>query len=284
MIRILPFLFGSFVIHTALVVCLECANLWSPQAAGSLEGNLDKVYVSVVANEELIACAPSPASKESAASTPTQATPKKQEESPDRLEDEHDPSPEPHDVQAPKPVEDPTPQPSQDQSIPPVLSEDATTTEIVKEPEKKQGHKPETEEKAKEQQKVEDKPPVTPSPASTPQIASEQSVSREAMGAHLHHFRLKIIGAIGKALYYPAKAFRKKQHGQTTVAFSVSKDGSLEKLQLITSSGSAYLDEAAEKIIRKASKEFPPIPKGLQKDRIDYVLPIVFKKKRAKRR
>ena len=270
MIRILPFLFGSFIIHTSLVICLEYVNLWPPQAGGSLQGNLDKVFVSVISDEDFTACALSPATRESAASTPLPASPMRQDESTDEPKKDRNISPEPqllHNV------------PSH-----PVLSEEATNAEIVKEPEKGLEHKQEMEEKPKEQQKVEDTQPGAPSPASTPQIASETSVSREAMGADLHDFKSTVLSAIGKALYYPSKAYRKKHHGQSTVAFSISKDGSLEELQLITSSGSKYLDEAAEKIIRKASKEFPPIPKGFQKDSIRYVLPIIFKKERAQKR
>ena len=106
MIRILPFLFGSFIIHTSLVICLEYVNLWPPQAGGSLQGNLDKVFVSVISDEDFTACALSPATRESAASTPLPASPMRQDESTDEPKKDRNISPEPqllHNVPSPTP-------------------------------------------------------------------------------------------------------------------------------------------------------------------------------------
>ncbi|MEJ2368312.1 MAG: 50S ribosomal protein L5 [Acidobacteriota bacterium] len=62
----------------------------------------------------------------------------------------------------------------------------------------------------------------------------------------------------------------------------------LEKITLNMGVGEAkndikLLDEAAVDIIGNAAKDFPPIPASISRDSLNYVVPIIFKKKRSQK-
>ena len=73
-------------------------------------------------------------------------------------------------------------------------------------------------------------------------------------------------------------ALRHMAHGKTVVCFTINKDGSLANVAIVSHADSKVLDEAALKIVEKASSHFPPVPDSLMKDQVSYVVPIVFKK------
>ena len=64
------------------------------------------------------------------------------------------------------------------------------------------------------------------------------------------------------------------------VAFTISKDGQLSRVEVKTSSGCQTLDDAAVEIMRKASEKFPSLPASLDRESLDYTVPIRFKEKR----
>jgi len=60
-------------------------------------------------------------------------------------------------------------------------------------------------------------------------------------------------------LNYPAKARQMRLHGDLLLSVGINRDGSIESLQLIRSSGQPMLDAAAERIVRLAAP-FPRLP------------------------
>ncbi len=67
-------------------------------------------------------------------------------------------------------------------------------------------------------------------------------------------------------LNYPDEARRRKLEGSLVLTVAINKDGSLERIDIIRSSGQAVLDDAAQRIV-ELSAPFTPVPQG--KEEID---------------
>ena len=246
--KLIPFLCLSLVLHSFGFVALAKLITASTGIAGLPDGDPDRVFVCVVADKDVTAVAPVP----SPVDTPTAIETKKVEE-PQTPEESQ---PEVLAVQEPEvptefydtPVEE-TPEPN---------------PQLV-EPEKPQ-----------EQEKEE-------SPASTPQVASDVQKRRAALGQELRDFQSLILAAVRQASFFPHEAVRKKRHGQVTVRFMINREGKLISVEVVETSGSTILDEAAKKIIQKAAAKFPLPPSGLDRDTLDYTVPILFREKRFSR-
>lgn len=115
--------------------------------------------------------------------------------------------------------------------------------------------------------------------ASTPSVATREAKAQPMMGNEARTYRDLVLSAIHEAAYYPRAALRNKAHGQAVVSFTINKDGSLANVAIVKHASSPILDEAALKIVEKASSKFPPIPEILLRDQISYAVPIVFKKR-----
>ena len=115
--------------------------------------------------------------------------------------------------------------------------------------------------------------------ASMPSVAVQEKKSAVEAGEQVDRYKDKILAAIHQAAYYPRAALRKMAHGKAVVSFTVNKDGSLADVSIVGHSESKELDEAAVKIVHQAAYHFPPIPEELMKDRVTFVIPIVFKKR-----
>ena len=74
---------------------------------------------------------------------------------------------------------------------------------------------------------------------------------------------------------YPKNAKRLNQEGVAYVHFVILADGTIIDISLNKSSGFGMLDEAAVKIITSLAK-LKPIPKELNKEKYDIVLPIDY--------
>ncbi|MFH0821164.1 MAG: energy transducer TonB, partial [Pseudomonadota bacterium] len=94
-------------------------------------------------------------------------------------------------------------------------------------------------------------------------------------------YRQTILSAIHAAAYYPGAAVKQRLYGRAVVCFTINRYGSLTEVSIVHHADSPILDEAALKILEKASAKFPPIPDSLGKEQITYVVPIIFKKKTA---
>lgn len=67
-------------------------------------------------------------------------------------------------------------------------------------------------------------------------------------------------------LNYPDEARRRKLEGSLVLTVAINRDGSLERIDIIRSSGQAVLDDAAQRIV-ELSAPFTPVPQG--KEEID---------------
>ena len=61
-------------------------------------------------------------------------------------------------------------------------------------------------------------------------------------------------------LNYPDEARQRRLGGQVVITVGVRRDGSVESAQILRSSGTPLLDEAALRVVRLA-QPFPPLPK-----------------------
>lgn len=114
--------------------------------------------------------------------------------------------------------------------------------------------------------------------ASAPSVAHPERKGSVKAGNEALTYRDRILAAIHEASYYPRKALRHMAHGQIVVSFTINKDGSLAHVAIVTPAKSTALNDAALKIVEKASSHFPPVPASFVKEKVTYVLPIVFKK------
>jgi len=135
-----------------------------------------------------------------------------------------------------------------------------------------------SEKEAKKDDLVVDSESNTDSIASVASVASpERRIS--SAGGKEEEYKSKVFSAIVAASYFPRKAVQEGKFGETVVAFTIHRDGSLTDLRIARRSGSDILDEAAVKIVEKASRSFPAIPEEVHEESLSYQIPIVFKKR-----
>ena len=271
MIRLVPFLLVSLTVHAAIISFGASLFLTTPRNVGVRDGDRSRIFVAVVDREDQTAQAQTPAREDSSGSNPSQAT--EEVASPEHDEQVSD-TPErvePKDCARLEAEPDPLNPPEQPTVSNPANQESEKNNEAEREPKKKER---EVTEPVVERTTV----------ASIPQAVSEESRFNAVRGRDRADFRDKVLAAIRGASYYPRKARNKRKHGQATVGFIIRNDGSLESLKIIESSGSKLLDEAAMNILRKAASRFPSIPESLSGNRISYVVPIIFKKKRSRKK
>jgi len=276
MIRLVPFLLVSLTVHAAFISFGANLFLTIPRSVGVRDGDRSRIFVAVVDREDQTAQAQTPAQEDSSGSNPSPAT--EEVASPEHDEQVSD-TPErvePKDCARLEAGPDPLNPPEQ-----PTVSNPANQESEKKRVEK--NSEAEREPKKKERQVTE---PVVEAAAvaSIPQAASEESRFKAVRGRDRADFREKVVAAIRGASYYPRKARNKRKHGQAMVGFIIRSDGSLASLKIIESSGSKLLDEAAANILRKAASRFPKIPESLSGNRISYVVPIIFKDRRSRKR
>jgi protein TonB len=75
---------------------------------------------------------------------------------------------------------------------------------------------------------------------------------------------------------YPVVARDAGLEGRSGVKMTILKDGQLEKVVLVDSSGHEILDKAALQSVRDAAP-FPPIPMQIGRDRVEMNIYLVFK-------
>jgi TonB family protein len=119
------------------------------------------------------------------------------------------------------------------------------------------------------------------SAASLPSTASAERRFIPAAGQEGNAFDARVLSAIREAIFFPKAALNQRHHGEVEVSFAITKDGSLKDLRITKPSESAPLNESALKIIEKAAKKFPPIPDTVYRERLEYVVPILFKEKKG---
>lgn len=99
--------------------------------------------------------------------------------------------------------------------------------------------------------------------ADIPRVRRLTSVSaKRAVDAAYLHGWVQRLEAVGNK-YYPEASLRYGIYGELRLLVIVRQDGSLEDIQVLSSSGYAVLDEAAMKIVRLAAP-FAPFPAALR--------------------
>lgn len=99
--------------------------------------------------------------------------------------------------------------------------------------------------------------------ADMPRVRRLTSVSaKRAVDAAYLHGWVQRLEAVGNK-YYPEASLRYGIYGELRLLVIVREDGSLEDIQVLSSSGYAVLDEAAMKIVRLAAP-FAPFPAELR--------------------
>jgi periplasmic protein TonB len=218
------------------------------------------ITVQVAPSEDLIPQDESPASLDSAASLPSIA--KKAKEPLEKRTPESLDQPQEMSEAGPRP----TAMAVMEKPPPPDKQEEA------REPEK---------EVAKKTQEQETGDGLQDSVASTPSTASAERRFIPASGQGQNAFEAMVLSAIREAIFFPKQAVNERHYGEVVVAFAINRDGSVSDLNVEKSSGSMILDEAATRIIQKAAKKFPPIPDTMYRERLEYVVPILFKERRG---
>lgn len=115
--------------------------------------------------------------------------------------------------------------------------------------------------------------------ASLASTAGKETRSAAPQGEDAHQFKKMILTAIHEVAFYPKGALHRREFGETLVSFTILSDGSIENLSVVRKSGSESLDKAALRIVEKASSHFPPIPETLGHNKLNYVIPITFRRK-----
>jgi protein TonB len=76
--------------------------------------------------------------------------------------------------------------------------------------------------------------------------------------------------------YYPRRARRSGHQGSVQLRFVLLQDGTIQDIQLLTTSGSSLLDDAAIDTLKKI-KSFPPIPAALAQADMIVDLPLTYR-------
>lgn len=304
--RLIPYLVISSVIHVGILTGFDRLTWLDPVVAGHGAASRE-IFVTIVAEREQTAEAETPASENAtpseAATPPEEKKPETKEEpppdevvEPDREEDKEIASD--HQLLA-RTVEDPqvdlkTGEEGAEPELTPTPKpevEKTTSEEVRKKPDEPE--EPEiTDEEVIQAWDVEEpkKPDETEKPIKTASKSAEAaqqsalSSFRAVSGNDLPDLRASVLAAIQQACYYPKRALRKKVSGRALVKFTLFRDGHIEALELLRSSGSKHLDKAATAIVEKAAGKFPKIPQTCLRDWISYVVPIDFQPRKSWRK
>ncbi len=279
MTRLAPFIFISFLLHGFILISNPP---WpSRRPVGHSAQSDNRIYVEIVAEQDATARAQSPSSLDSQRAQEAEPSPESKEKIPK-------PEPEPEEAdERPRSQSSPNllamKSPDPDAGL--MISQDQLN-EIVEEhngEERLEETDPEEALKRPETQEPEDireEAPESPvSVASLPQRASLETRKRAASGHDLADYKARIISAITKASYFPRSAARSGRHGEAIVRFTVMKDGSLAKLELLKKTEFKSLNNAAMEIVKKASENFPEAPHTYTGPSLTYAVPIKFRKR-----
>ena len=106
---------------------------------------------------------------------------------------------------------------------------------------------------------------------STPQTND----SSEDMGSTKNTYLSELRNFIERHKSYPSQAKTLGHEGQAEIRFSILSDGTLSSIELLRSSGSSILDQAALSLLQRVQK-LSPIPNELRMTQLDLVLPIQY--------
>ena len=136
--------------------------------------------------------------------------------------------------------------------------------------------KPEPPKPLPEPQPPKPQPLLQPPPPPPPQqkgIPSgvRQGISQETLSRYL----TTVFKMIDKKKKYPSRALRRREEGKITLRLTLARDGSLIDVVAQTEKPKA-LAEASIKAVRAAAP-FPAFPKGLDKDKASFEIPVIYR-------
>ena len=105
--------------------------------------------------------------------------------------------------------------------------------------------------------------------------ATQAGTSEEAMGSTRTTYLSELRNFIERNKSYPPQARTLGHEGQAEIRFSILSDGTLSSIELLRSSGSSILDQAALSLLQRVQK-LSPIPAELKLSQLDLVLPIQY--------
>jgi protein TonB len=120
--------------------------------------------------------------------------------------------------------------------------------------------------------------PASPAPAASAQSQGPATQPRPASAATAATIGADWRNELGAWLQahkqYPDAARERGDEGRAVIRFTVSRDGRVLSYSLVSSSGSASLDEAAQDMFRGAT--LPPFPASMGESEITVTVPIHF--------
>jgi protein TonB len=157
--------------------------------------------------------------------------------------------------------------------IPPVVkkSEQKTSKTVKKSPKKIQHHRTQTRKTVTR----DPTPPASNQPGITTKEESSHSGPNEVQITLRQRYIRQLVDLINENKHYPRRSRRKKEEGLVEVSFDVTRNGIVENISLLNSSGIERLDKAAIKTIRSLSK-IERFPDQLTPDRISLVVPMKY--------
>ncbi|MGN8158250.1 energy transducer TonB [Salinisphaera sp. RV14] len=116
---------------------------------------------------------------------------------------------------------------------------------------------------------------VTARDATQPAGASRQGAygnREQATDAYI----AKLRAWLGRHKHYPDQARQNHTQGTVKLFLAIDADGKVLESRIAASSGSPALDAAARRMLA-ASRPLPPMPAAAQRNRLELIIPIVFK-------
>jgi protein TonB len=185
-------------------------------------------------------------------------------------------------IEVSEPEPEPEPKPEPEPTVKPDIKPESKPTPKPK-------PRPRPKPKPKPEQLVEPEPVQQPpkiqavvaqQPVTVPTISKAQeavAVSDDGLMLRLEQqYKAELRQLIDRQKRYPRSAQRRKQEGKATVSFVVNRNGSIERIRLLQSSGYESLDKAAIRAIESISGRLP-IPQEIGRGQWQLKIPLSFK-------
>lgn len=122
--------------------------------------------------------------------------------------------------------------------------------------------------------------PSPPMPAPTPSAPTAPSGPQPGVVGHRisQGYKGLLEQQVGRNLHYPPMAARQGRQGTALVRVRMKRDGTIEQVVLVRSSGSGLLDDEARAVFRRIGK-LPPLPPDFLPEAAEFqfVIPIRFR-------
>jgi TonB family protein len=118
-----------------------------------------------------------------------------------------------------------------------------------------------------------------PAAAPTAKAAGDDdnaAVEFDAAQASRELYKSKLVAWVYKVLEYPEKDKRERKEGNLQVKVTITRDGKLVNAELIEGTKYASLNVAA-KNATKLAQPYPPMPKEIEGDTFEFIVPILFR-------